>query len=156
MLTSNTRINGPNATLKDVFIDEFLESRGHTRPSVRLLVEADGAALLKAATACATLRLAEFEARAHYIDEIHRAREKQIPVRQVVKEHIVMSTPPTTGDQPLRDAVARKPFVVSEIEVGMAQARSDLDIAKGTCGGCKATTPCRKASLHEPRRVRER
>ena len=57
-----------------------------------------------------------------------------------------MSTPPATGDQSPRDAVTRRPIVVSEIEVGLAQARSDLDIAKGTCGGCKATTPCRKAS----------
>ena len=80
MLTISTCGNGPNAKLEHVFIDEFLEFRGHTRQSVRLLVEAEGAALLEAATAYASLRLAEFEARAHCIEveEIHRARERQI------------------------------------------------------------------------------
>lgn len=60
------------AALERSLIAEFLESRGHTRQSVATLPEAETERLLKAAAEHASLRLAEIESRAHYVDGIHR------------------------------------------------------------------------------------
>jgi hypothetical protein len=62
----------PDAGLERVFIDEFLQARGHTPHSVLQLAEPERAALLRAAAEYASLRLAEIESRARYVDEIHR------------------------------------------------------------------------------------
>ena len=72
MHTNNTQIQAPNASLENLLIEEFLESRGHTRRSVRKLAAAEASAVLRAANEHASVRLAEIEARARYIQEIHR------------------------------------------------------------------------------------
>lgn len=65
-------VKSPDAGLERVFIDEFLEARGHTQRSVLELPPAEAESLLRAAAEHASLRLAEIESRARYIDEIHR------------------------------------------------------------------------------------
>ena len=62
----------PNGPLEQRLIDEYLESRGQTRRTVRDLPEREALSLLEAASDYASLRLAEIIARAHYVDEIHR------------------------------------------------------------------------------------
>jgi hypothetical protein len=58
--------------LEQRLIDEYLESRGQTRRSVRELPEREALRLLRGASDYASLRLAEIDARAHYVDAIHR------------------------------------------------------------------------------------
>jgi hypothetical protein len=65
-------VESPDARLERVFIDEYLEARGHTRRSVLELPPVEAETLLRAASEHASLRLAEIESRARYIDEIHR------------------------------------------------------------------------------------
>jgi hypothetical protein len=62
----------PHAPLERMLIDEFLESRGHMRQSVNGLPAAEVMKLMSAASEYASLRLAEIECRARYVDEIHR------------------------------------------------------------------------------------
>jgi hypothetical protein len=62
----------PRAALERTLVDEFLGSRGHTRESAGGLPAADAAALLGAAHAHASLRLAEIESKAHYVEGIRR------------------------------------------------------------------------------------
>ena len=66
-------IEGQDAALERRFIDEFLESIGHTRRSAGELGTRDVSPLLRAASEYASLRLAEMECRARYADEIHRS-----------------------------------------------------------------------------------
>jgi hypothetical protein len=61
-----------HAGLEEVLIDQYLESVGRTRESLRELPPDEAAALMAAASKYASLKLAEVEARAHYTDEIHR------------------------------------------------------------------------------------
>ena len=56
--------------LERTLIDESLESRGHTLRSIDDLPPAEREPLLRAATASATLKLAEIEARAHLLDSL--------------------------------------------------------------------------------------
>ena len=60
----------PNAALERQLIAEFLAAHGHTLRSLTGLPAAEREQLLRDAAACATLRLAEIEARAHLIDEM--------------------------------------------------------------------------------------
>jgi hypothetical protein len=60
----------PHAALERAMIEAFLAERGYTLRSVDALRPADREPLLRAAVAFATLRLAEIEARAHFVDEI--------------------------------------------------------------------------------------
>jgi hypothetical protein len=60
----------PYAALERAIIDEFLRARGHTLRSIDAMRPADREPLLRAAVTFATLRLAEIEARAHFVDEI--------------------------------------------------------------------------------------
>ena len=62
----------PHAALELRFIDEFLGSVGHTRRSAMQLGTSEVSALLKAASEYASLQLADIEAKAHYVSEIHR------------------------------------------------------------------------------------
>lgn len=62
----------PEGPLEQRLIDEYLESRGQTRRSVRELPEREALRLLRGASDYASLRLAEIDARAHYVDAIHR------------------------------------------------------------------------------------
>jgi hypothetical protein len=61
-----------NSELEQSLIREFLAAHGQTRQSVDTMPETDAAALLRAAIEFASLRLAEIQARAHYVDDIHR------------------------------------------------------------------------------------
>ena len=60
----------PHAALERAMIDQFLADRGYTLHSVNTLPPADRQSLLRAAAAFATLKLAEIEARAQFVDEI--------------------------------------------------------------------------------------
>ena len=64
-------LEDPHAALERVIMDEFLTARGHTRHSVAELPASERVMLLTAAAEHASLRLAEIEARAHYVDKIH-------------------------------------------------------------------------------------
>ena len=73
METTLTPLDDPLASLERALIDEFLALRGHTRYSVRQLPTLEAGRLLSAACAHVSLRLAEIESRAHYVDEMHRS-----------------------------------------------------------------------------------
>jgi hypothetical protein len=66
-----TNDGDPLAQLERAFIDEFLRLRGHGLATLGALPAADAHALLKAASAYASGRLAELEARAHYVRDLH-------------------------------------------------------------------------------------
>ena len=68
-----TPLDDPLASLERALIDEFFALRGHTRYSVGQLPALEAARLLSAACEHASLRLAEIESKAHYIDEMHGA-----------------------------------------------------------------------------------
>jgi hypothetical protein len=72
MASIKTPIADPNAALEQVLIDEYLESCGHTRQSVRKLSEAEALRLLRGASDYASLRLAVIESRSHYVEQMHR------------------------------------------------------------------------------------
>jgi len=71
-MDANTGTLADPAPLEQRLIDEYLESRGQTRRSVRELPEREALRLLRGASDYASLRLAEIDARAHYVDAIHR------------------------------------------------------------------------------------
>jgi hypothetical protein len=60
----------PEAQLERAFIEEFLRTRGHDLRSVQALPPADRQPLLERAALYAAAKLAEVEARAHYIHEL--------------------------------------------------------------------------------------
>jgi len=60
------------ARLERSLIAEFLERRGLLRAAVDALPEAARMAVLKEASVYASARLAEVEARAHYVDDLHQ------------------------------------------------------------------------------------
>jgi hypothetical protein len=61
----------PTRRLEQAFIEKYLRVHGHEPEAVRLLPPSRAKALLEAASTYAAGRLAEFEARAHYVHEIH-------------------------------------------------------------------------------------
>ena len=61
----------PTAQLENAFIREFLEQRGHSTASLLTLPESERHLLLEQASRWASSRLAEVEARAHYIHDLH-------------------------------------------------------------------------------------
>ena len=61
----------PNGHLEEALIDEYLRLHGHEPEAVRRLPPDRVKTLLEAASTYAAGRLAEFEARAHYVHEIH-------------------------------------------------------------------------------------
>jgi hypothetical protein len=69
------RVEDPEAQLERAFIDEYLYQHGHDSETVRRLPEADKLRLLEAASVYAAGKLAEFEARAHYVHNLHGAGE---------------------------------------------------------------------------------
>jgi hypothetical protein len=64
-------IEDPEAQLEQAFIDEYLKLHGHDRDAIRAFPPAELMALLEAASRYATGKLAEFEARAHYVHDLH-------------------------------------------------------------------------------------
>lgn len=63
----------PTAQLENALIREFLEQQGHSAESLRTLPEPERHLLLEQASRWASSRLAEFEARAHYIHDLHHS-----------------------------------------------------------------------------------
>jgi hypothetical protein len=61
----------PQGQLERAFIDEYLRLHGHDPHALRVLPETEVITLLEAASTYAAGRLAEFEARAHYVHDIH-------------------------------------------------------------------------------------
>lgn len=60
----------PHATLETALIEKFLATRGYALHSVNRLPAGDRQLLLRSAAAIAALKLAEIDARAHFVDEI--------------------------------------------------------------------------------------
>ena len=60
----------PHGPLACALIDEFLADRGHTLQSVGSLPLSERRELLRRAASYATLRLAEIEARAHFVGDL--------------------------------------------------------------------------------------
>ncbi len=63
------------AQLEQAFIDEFLRLRGITAGHSGALSAAEIASLMKQASAYASGKLAEVEARAHFVHDIHGGAE---------------------------------------------------------------------------------
>jgi hypothetical protein len=61
-----------NAQLERAFIEEYLRSHGWDPHIVQALPADEMAAVLREACLYASAKLAEVEARAHYVQEIHR------------------------------------------------------------------------------------
>jgi hypothetical protein len=59
------------AQLEQALITEFLEHRGLSRAALLELPESEARAFMREASAYASARLAEVEARAHYVHELH-------------------------------------------------------------------------------------
>jgi hypothetical protein len=64
-------IEDPESRLERAFIEEFLRLRGHDVHSVAMLPDAECRRLLGEASTYAALRLAEVNARSHYVHDIH-------------------------------------------------------------------------------------
>ena len=60
----------PQGPLECALIDEFLAERGHTLQSIGGLPLPERRELMRRAASHATLRLAEIEARAHFVDDL--------------------------------------------------------------------------------------
>jgi hypothetical protein len=60
------------AKLELTLIDEFLRARGHSLVTVATLPEAEREPLMRDAAIYAAGKLAEIEARAHYVQDLHR------------------------------------------------------------------------------------
>ena len=73
MRAHNARTDNPDPALEQALIKEFLRAHEQTTHPADVPPEADAAALLKAAIDFASLRLAEIQARAQYVQEIHRS-----------------------------------------------------------------------------------
>ena len=69
--SDTTPMQDKYAQLERAFIDDFLRSSGHDAHSVQELPEQTRMALLTHAAEYAAVKLAEVEARAHYIHDIH-------------------------------------------------------------------------------------
>ena len=63
----------PLGPLERALIDEFLAERGHTLLSAGKLPLPERRELLRRAASFATLRLAEIEARAHFVKDLERS-----------------------------------------------------------------------------------
>jgi hypothetical protein len=65
-------VGDPLSELERAFMAEFLQDRGHTLESVRMLPPARAHELLRQASIYASCRLTEVESRAHFVDDMHR------------------------------------------------------------------------------------
>ena len=65
------RLEDPESLLERAFIEEFLRARGHDPRGLAALPEDERMHLLQAASVYAAGKLAEVEARAHFVREIH-------------------------------------------------------------------------------------
>ena len=60
------------AELERALIADFLEQRGHTVQSVKQMPDEERHALMRSASLHASMRLAEVETRAHYVDDLRQ------------------------------------------------------------------------------------
>ena len=65
------QMKDPEAQLEQSLIEEFLRGHGHDLQSVRALPEHEATRLWHQAAAYAGAKLAEVEARAHFLHELH-------------------------------------------------------------------------------------
>ena len=70
---ADVAMEDPQASLERAFIEEYLKTRGHTLGSLRDLPADQVNPLLRSASLYAAIKLAEVEARATYVHEIHGA-----------------------------------------------------------------------------------
>ncbi len=70
MTIHDPHLGDANGPLEQRLIEEYLAARGHTRHSLVTLAGSQAGSLLRAASEYASLRLAEMEAKAHYVHEI--------------------------------------------------------------------------------------
>ena len=73
---AETEVEDPQAPLERALIDEFLKARGCTLSTVGQKPAGERQALLTQATQYAAGRLAEIDARAAYVHQIHGGAEK--------------------------------------------------------------------------------
>jgi hypothetical protein len=66
----------PERQLEKTLIDDFIRSRGHDPTALDSLPEDERARLLTEASTHAAGRLAEIEAKAHFVRDMHDAREE--------------------------------------------------------------------------------
>ncbi len=62
----------PEARLEEALIEEFLGARGLDADALHALPEAEAKRVLTEASVYAAAKLAEVEARAHFVHDIHR------------------------------------------------------------------------------------
>jgi hypothetical protein len=74
---AETALEDPQAKLERAFIEEFLEARGFSLASISLQSPGERRALLLGAARYADIRLAEIDARASYIHQIHGGASRQ-------------------------------------------------------------------------------
>ena len=60
------------AKLERALVDEFLRQQGRTREDVAALPDTQRVAIWREARLYASARLAEIEARAHYVEDLHK------------------------------------------------------------------------------------
>ena len=65
------RMQDPHSTLGKTFVEAFLRDKGYTLQSVRELPEEEARRLLSAASQYASCKLAEVEAKARCLKDIH-------------------------------------------------------------------------------------
>jgi hypothetical protein len=65
-------VGDPLSKLECAFEAEFLQDRGHTIDSLRMLPPAEALALQQQASVYASCRLTEVESRAHFVEDMHR------------------------------------------------------------------------------------
>lgn len=69
-------LDDPQGRLERALIEEFLSSRGCSLATLNLRPAAEGRALLTGASQYAAVRLAEIDARAAYVHDLHAATRR--------------------------------------------------------------------------------
>jgi hypothetical protein len=62
----------PEGRLESALIQEYLQARGYDARALHALSEEEAKRVMKDASLYAAMKLAEVEARAHFVHEIHR------------------------------------------------------------------------------------
>jgi hypothetical protein len=75
MESESSRIADPNARLERAMIDEFIRARGYDPARLHDLPDDVRRRVQSEASTYAAARLAEMEARAHYVQELHGDKE---------------------------------------------------------------------------------
>jgi hypothetical protein len=67
-------MHDPEAALEQAFIDGYLRAKGVESGQVHTLAQAEATRLMTEASVYAAAKLAEVEARAHYVHDVHGIR----------------------------------------------------------------------------------